>query len=125
MPLLFFCQQKIVSSTQTLTMAGSRKQPGSKNDFPQAMKAAKFMPTEDDKYMTNLCIMIGPKKDAMHYEQLLLTLGMGHQLCGYDKIDFALPMFKDDIAELHRTMAESDWQLPPFNIKSGERQREY
>jgi len=47
------------------------------------------------------------------------------QLCGYDSVDFALPMEGNRIRELHRETIDNKWTLPPFNITSGEKQQEH
>ena len=70
---------------------------GNDNALPVAMKAAKFAATDDDSYCNNLCTVIGPEKRQKGWFILLLTLGLGHQLCGHDRIDFTLPMEHEKI----------------------------
>ena len=72
------------------------------------MKAAKFTATDDDNYCNNLCTVIGPEKRQKEWFILLLTLELGHQLRGNDKMDFTLPMEHDKLQELHQQMTENN-----------------
>ena len=94
------------------------------DNLPIAMKSAKFNSTDDDNYCNILCTVIGPEKKQHEAFVLLLALGLGVQLRGYDMIDFALPMEQHHIQDLNQQMQENNWTLLAFNITSGQKQNE-
>ena len=110
---------------------GTRQQRGTKrgcdamDGLPVAAKATHFTASEDDTYCDKLTTLLGPTKRPPWWEVLLVVLGLGPALRGYDKIHYALPMEREDIAQDFKWMQENDWKLPPFNIKEGAVQEEY
>jgi len=99
---------------------GGKNQTGKRNrsdtGMPQPSKAGRFTPTDDDNCCNNLATVLGPEKKQTECFVLLLALGLGVQLRGYDSVDFALPMEGNCIRELHRETIENKWTLPPFNL---------
>jgi len=102
-----------------------RKQQSNGEHNARPLKVAKFASTDDDNYCTNMCILVGPKKKPAYNQILLTVLGLGPQFRQCDMVDYALPMEKDDIQELHDAMVNDNWSLPPFNIRQGDKQKTY
>jgi len=94
---------------------GGKKQTGkrnrSDNGTPQPSKAGHFAPTDDNNCCNNLAAVLGPEKKQTECFVLLLALGLGVQLRGYDPVDFAFPMEGNHIQELHRETIENKWTL--------------
>jgi len=90
-----------------------------------ANKVAKFKSTEDDNYCDNLCTLIGPENKPEEGYVLLKVLGLGHQLRGYNKYEYSLPLKQRNIYDLHKTFVESNWTLPAFNMTKGSIQQEF
>ena len=103
----------------------NKKKTNQPDGLPQPSKVARFHGTEDDNYCNNLATVLGPAKKPKEYFVLLLTLGLGEHLRGYDRYDFALPMEQADVQEMHQELLEAGWKMPDYNIKQGQKQGEY
>ena len=88
-------------------------------------KSAKFKCTEDDAYLTKLCILGGPTNKPKESTVMLAALGMGPALRLYDNVDYALPVEPETIKLMNHTMQENGWKLPVYNITQGGKQGEY
>ena len=67
------------------------------NGLPRPAKAAKFTASADDNYCTNINTLVGAEKPPPEHDILLLILGLGPRLRGYDEPHYALPIEHEDI----------------------------
>ena len=80
-----------------------------------ATKNANFKADQDDNYCGYVDTMLGPAKAIPENTVMLIVLGLGPQLRGYDETEFALPWQHDQIQEMAQEVANNGWVLPTFN----------
>ena len=95
------------------------------NGIPRPGKTAKFTASADDNFCTNINTLVGAAAPPPEHDILLLILGLGPHLRGYDEVHYALPMEKVDIEAMATDMRENNWKLPPYCITHGQIQGEY
>ena len=95
------------------------------NGLPRSGKQTKYTGSSDDFYCTNVSTLLGADKPPPEHSILLVVLGLGPQLRGYDEVHYALPMEQTEVQTMAAKMRQDAWKLPTYNITKGVVQNEY